>query len=115
MASKLCRSIEYFRKKKRLGKTRKIEIRKQLTFFNRNKKRMNYVEFIAKGLPIGSGPVEAACKTIIKHRMCKSGMRWTRSGGQPVLLIRSIVKSRRWDQFWTLTVAKQHELMQAAA
>ena len=112
---KLCRSIEYFLTYRRLGKTRKAEAQKQLTFFRRNKKRMNYIDFINKGLPIGSGPVEAACKTIVKHRMCKSGMRWSREGGQPILSIRAIVKSQRWDQFWRHTVLKQHELMQAAA
>ena len=114
-ALKLCRSIEYFLTDRRLGKTRKAEAQKQLTFFRRNKKRMNYIDFINKGLPIGSGPVEAACKTIVKQRMCKSGMRWSREGGQPILSIRAIVKSQRWDRFWKLTVSKQHEQMQAAA
>ena len=98
-ALKLCRSIEYFLTNRRLSKTRKVEAQKQLTFFRRNKQRMNYVDFINKGLPIGSGPVEAACKTIVKQRMCRSGMRWSREGGQPILSIRAIVKSQRWDQF----------------
>lgn len=114
-AFKLCRSIDYFLIDRHIGKTRKAEAQKQLTFFRRNKKRMNYVDFINKGLPIGSGPVEAACKTIVKQRMCKSGMRWSREGGQPILSIRAIVKSQRWDQFWKVNVSKQHERMQAAA
>ena len=114
-ALKLCRSIEYYLQNRRLGNTRKAEAHKQLTFFRRNQKRMNYIDFINKGLPIGSGPVEAACKTIVKHRMCKSGMRWSRQGGQPILSIRAIVKSQRWDQFWKFTVSKQYEQMQAAA
>ncbi len=114
-ASKLCRSIEYYMKSKRLGKARRHDAEKQVTFFKRNRERMNYVEFINKGLPMGSGPVEAACKTIVKYRMCKSGMRWSRKGGQPILSIRSIVKSNRWDQFWKLYVSKQHEQMQLAS
>ena len=114
-ASKICRSIEYYVKSKRLGKARRYDAEKQLTFFKRNRKRMNYLEFINKGLPIGSGPVEAACKSIVKYRMCKSGMRWSRQGGQPILSIRSIVKSKRWDQFWKLYVSKQHEQMQLAS
>jgi hypothetical protein len=110
-AEKLCRSIEYYQTTNLLSKNRKVEINKQLTFFRRNKKRMNYLDFINAGLPIGSGPVEAACKTIVKQRMCRSGMRWSIYGGQPILSIRSIIKSQRWDQFWKLIVAKQHQQM----
>ena len=53
-----------------------------LRYFVRNKKRMNYAFFRQEGLPIGSGPVEAACKTIVKARLCCSGMRWTRKRGR---------------------------------
>jgi hypothetical protein len=39
---------------------------------------MNYAEYLSKNIPIGSGVIEAAaCKIIIKQRMCNSGMRWT--------------------------------------
>ncbi|MBN2211618.1 MAG: hypothetical protein JW709_09510 [Sedimentisphaerales bacterium] len=51
-------------------------------------------------MPIGNGPVEAACKTIVKTRLCRSGMRWSRVGGQRILSLRTYVKSRRWDSFW---------------
>ena len=114
-ADKLCRSIEYYLTVKPLGKQRKGETNKQLTFFKRNKKRMNYIDFINAGLPIGSGPVEAACKTIVKQRMCRSGMSWSRHGGQPILSIRAIIKSQRWDQFWTLFISKQHEQIRLAS
>jgi hypothetical protein len=114
-ASKLCRSIIYYMNRNRMSAARHDEATCELTFFKRNRSRMNYCEFIAQGLPIGSGPVEAACKTLVKQRLGKSGMRWSREGGQSVLAIRALVKSQRWDQFWTLAVAKQHELMQVAA
>ena len=62
---------------------------------------MRYAEFPAvRGLPIGSGPVEAACKSLIKTRLCRSGMRWSKDGGQAVLDLRTYVKSNRWDSFW---------------
>jgi len=50
-------------------------------------------------LPI-SGPVEGACKNIVKQRLCRSGMRWSIPGGQTILTLRSIVKSNRWTDFW---------------
>ena len=96
----LIRSIDYHRKTRKLTKRRKKEIRKERTFFLRNKHRMKYAEFLRQGLPIGSGPVEAACKTIVKTRMGRSGMRWSRKGGQHILHLRAFVKSNRWDSFW---------------
>ena len=106
----LIRSIDYYRKTKNLTKRRKKEIRRERTFFLRNKHRMKYAEFLRRGLPIGSGPVEAACKTIVKTRMCRSGMRWSRKGGQHILHLRSFVKSNRWDSFWN----NHLQLMKAA-
>lgn len=96
----LLRSIDYHSKTRRLTKTRKEDIRKERTFFHRNKSYMEYAHFLSRGLPIGSGPVEAACKTIVKTRMCRSGMRWSRVGGQHILHMRTFVKSNRWDSFW---------------
>jgi hypothetical protein len=106
----LIRSIDYYRKTRNFTKRRKKEIRKERTFFLRNKHRMKYAEFLRQGLPIGSGPVEAACKTIVKTRMCRSGMRWSRKGGQHILHLRAFVKSNRWDSFWN----NHLQLMKAA-
>ena len=70
------------------------------TFFENNQDRMDYRRFRLRGWPIGSGPVEAAAKTLVKMRMCRSGMRWSRKGGQRILDLRTYVKSNRWDAFW---------------
>ena len=96
----IIRSINGYLERNKLPKSRATEVRKELTFFRRNKKLMHYSEFITKGYPIGSGPVEAAAKTIVKQRMCRSGMRWSRVGAQYILTIRAQVKSGTWDVFW---------------
>jgi len=96
----LVRSIDYYRRTRKIPRSRSDNIRRERTFFRRNKRRMNYAEFTQKGLPIGSGPVEAACKTIVKTRMGRSGMRWSREGGQHILHLRTFVKAGRWDSFW---------------
>ena len=57
------------------------------------------------GLPIGSGPVESAAKNIVQARLKRSGMRWSRSGGQHVLNLRTYLKSNRWDVMWS-TITK---------
>ena len=94
------KSMAYYARTRELPKSRRADLKVQQTFFERNKARMTYADFRRRGLPIGSGPVEAACKTLIKHRMCQSGMRWSREGGQRILDLRSYVKSNRWDAFW---------------
>ncbi len=74
---------------------------KAITYFTNQMSRMNYAEYRAKGFPIGSGVTEAACKTLIKQRLCHSGMRWKNKGAQIVISLRAIVRTKgRWAQFW---------------
>jgi len=81
---------------------RRKKLRKELAFFRRNRRRMDYVGFAACGLPIGSGVVEAACKTLVTARMKRSGMRWRKDGGQAILTFRSLQQSDRWDRGWAM-------------
>ena len=93
-------SLQYY--KKGLSKSKMALVEKEITYFKNNKSKMNYEYFVSRGLPIGSGVTEAACKSVVKQRMCRSGMRWglKKGNGQLVLTIRSIIKSRRWDRYW---------------
>jgi len=81
-----------------------------IRFFSRNRHRMTYAAFRARGLPIGSGPVEAACKTLVNARLKRSGMRWTREGGQHVLNLRRHEKADRWDTFWNYYLSTRAKL-----
>jgi hypothetical protein len=101
-AEQVYRSLLYFQKNYKYPKDRKEALSREITFFRNNKSRMEYKRFRDSGLPIGSGVIEAACKSIVKCRMCRSGMRWTRRGGQTILTLRSLVKSERWDAFWNI-------------
>ena len=96
----ILRSLDYYRHRQRLGQTRREALAAERTFFSRNQQRMTYASFRRRRLPIGNGPVEAACKTLVKTRLCRSGMRWSRVGGQRILSLRTYVKSQRWDNFW---------------
>jgi len=96
----LLRSMAYYERALGLPAARRQALQAQRTFFTRNRTRMAYADFRRRGLPIGSGPVEAACKTLLKARMCQSGMRWTTQGGQNILDLRTYVKSNRWDPMW---------------
>ena len=97
---KLLRSMLYFSNVQDLSTSSRAAFESQRTFFANNAWMMTYAQFRRRGLPIGSGPVEAACKVLIKERFSRSGMRWTREGGQAVLDPRAYIKSGRWESFW---------------
>ena len=94
------RSLDYYRRTAGLSTSRGAALDAERTFFARNAHRMDYAHFRGQGWPIGSGPVEAACKSVVKTRLCRSGMRWSRSGGQHILSLRTYVKSDRWTPLW---------------
>jgi hypothetical protein len=63
--------------------------------------RMDYAGYVAESIPIGSGVTEAACKVIVKQRLCGSGMRWKEQGAAAVLSLRCLVYTTgRWEEFW---------------
>lgn len=71
------------------------------TYYTHNVERMNYSTAQAMAMPIGSGVTEAACKTLVKARLCSSGMKWTREGAQSVLNLRALLlSSSRWTSLW---------------
>jgi hypothetical protein len=64
--------------------------------------RMDYASRVAVNEPIGSGVTEAACKVIVKQRLCGSGMKWSEGGAAVVLSLRTLSYTpERWDQFWS--------------
>jgi hypothetical protein len=64
--------------------------------------RMDYSSRVAANEPIGSGVTEAACKVIVKQRLCGSGMKWTEDGAAVVLSLRALSYTpERWSQFWS--------------
>jgi len=72
-----------------------------ITYLQNQKGRMNYSYSVERNWPIGSGVTEAACKTLIKQRLCKSGSRWKDDGALAVLSIRALrLTPGRWHEFW---------------
>ena len=96
----ILRSMKSFQVRNNLPSKRKSDLTTEITFFRKNRRLMRYYEFLNRGLPIGSGPIEAAAKTIVRQRMCRSGMSWSCEKGQYVLTIRAYVLSGLWDDAW---------------
>lgn len=83
------------------GKPQAPAVEEALGYFLRNISRMQYGSFRAAGYFIGSGVVEAGCKTVIGGRCKQSGMFWSEPGAQNILALRCIHSSRRLEEFWT--------------
>jgi len=82
------------------GTSRAEAVDKELGYFIRNVQRMQYGTFRSRGFFIGSGVIEAGCKTIIGSRCKQSGMFWGEAGAENILALRCISASRRLGDFW---------------
>jgi hypothetical protein len=82
------------------GTSRAEAVEKELGYFVNNVTRMQYGTFRRQGFFIGSGVVEAGCKTIIGSRCKQSGMFWGKPGAENILALRCIHSSRRLEEFW---------------
>lgn len=73
----------------------------QLSFLERHQGRMLYGTYRKHGWFIGSGVIEAGCRTVVGKRLKQSGMFWSQSGATGVLDFRTLLLSRRFDAFWS--------------
>ncbi len=80
--------------------TDREQIDTALDYFIKNAQRMRYQIFRDLGMFIGSGVVEAGCKTLVGQRLKLSGMRWNIPGATAILTLRCHRESNRWDQIW---------------
>ncbi|MCZ6478660.1 MAG: ISKra4 family transposase [Gemmatimonadetes bacterium] len=86
-----------------------------ITYLTNHDGRMNYAGARAKGLPIGSGNVEATCKTLIGIRMKRAGSRWKEETGEHVIKLRALALSDQWDGAMTDLMATQRTAVRRLA
>jgi hypothetical protein len=91
----------------RAGGTRD-EATPKINYFRNNAEAMRYDAFRDKGFFVGSGVIEAGCKTVIGARLKASGMFWSQKGANAIIALRCCVCSRRFDLFWEDRAAKTH-------
>lgn len=100
-ASRLLREMDRQAESQKCSKAQREKLEAAIRYFKHNKSRMHYAKNAADHLPIGSGVTEAACKTLIKQRLCNSGMRWKAQGAAAVISLRALAHTDcRWEQFW---------------
>jgi hypothetical protein len=76
----------------------KRPVHEAITYFENHLRRMRFARSLRLGLPIGSGNVEATCKTLVGVRMKRAGSRWKTKTGEHVLRLRALALSERWEQ-----------------
>jgi hypothetical protein len=76
------------------------KLRNDVDYFATNAARMNYPQFRKQHLFVGSGVIEAGCKTVIGHRLKQSGMFWTLRGANSILALRCSQLNGRFENYW---------------
>jgi len=77
-------------------------LRIEADYFERNTKRMRYPDFRRQHLFVGSGVIEAGCKTVIGSRLKQSGMFWTVRGANAIIALRCCILNGRFEDYWDL-------------
>ena len=73
---------------------------REYEYFRKNMRRMRYDVFRNCGLFVGSGVIEAGCKTVIGRRLKNAGMHWTEEAANNIIALRCTKASGRWEDFW---------------
>ncbi len=104
-ASQVLRSAMQLVDRRTMTKAQQPEFWKAYRYLRRHRRWMDYRGYRQRGLPIGSGVTEAACKTVFTQRFKRSGMRWHHDTGQVILDLRVIHLSGIWDDTFAADLA----------
>jgi hypothetical protein len=87
--------------RRRLSASKRAPLDTCAQYLLKNRKRLRYDLALAKGMPIGTGVIEGACRHLVKRRMECSGARWSLDGAESVLRLRALRMSGDWDEYCT--------------
>lgn len=110
-AEGVIRGLSQMGTKRKLASHKKATLTKLCAYLRNNLERMRYDKYLAKGYPIASGVIEGACRHLVKDRMERAGMHWTRAGAQAMLDLRSIHISGAWDEYQTYRIECEQKKM----
>ena len=100
-ASRILNELKQYFENNAMTLSHRETLQSAITYLTNHRDKMQYYKNVDANMPIGSGITEAACKTIVKQRMCKGAARWKDQGATVVLTLRSLhMTPARWSQFW---------------
>jgi len=92
-----------------LTTSKRATLEKVVGYLDRGKAFMRYDYYLEKGYPIGSGVIEGACRNLVKDRLELVGMRWSISGAESMLRLRSVVINDLDKDFWRFRVESERQ------
>src|SRR6266446_1229224 len=104
-AAQVARSAAQLLDRRKMTKVQRAAFWKAYRYLRRHRRWMDYEGYRRRGLPIGSGVTEAACKTVFTQRFKRSGMRWGHESGQVILDLRVVYLSGLWDEAFARDLA----------
>lgn len=93
----------------RLTRSNRTPVDDAVRYFTRNAPLMRYDLCLARGWPIATGVIEGGCKHLVRGRMERSGMKWTRSGAQAMLDLRAVRINGDWDDYQLFRRHQEHQ------
>lgn len=108
-AGKVAGSIRMSAAKRNLTNTKKKTASDCARYIANHKSYMNYDYYLSHGYPIATGVIEGACRYLVKDRMDITGARWSLSGAESVLKLRSLVSSGDFDEYWDFHLNCEYE------
>jgi hypothetical protein len=90
-----------------LSGVKKKTLARLCSYLHKNRQRMRYDVYLREGYPIASGVIEGACRHLVKDRMERAGMHWTRPGAQAMLDLRSVWIGGHWEAFQNYRVEQE--------
>ncbi len=95
-------------KQPKLRKSKRTQLLKTASYFERNLPFMDYPTYLSNGWPIASGVIEGACRHFVKDRCELSGMRWLQTGAENLLRLRAVAENNDWDDYNTYRKQQRH-------
>jgi hypothetical protein len=109
MLSKRCQS------KHDLSKKARETIASAVTYFENNRHRMHYGDYLREGYPIASGIIEGSCRNVVEDRLDRTGMRWSLTGALAMLANRTVSLSDDWNDYETYRITREQQRLYPAA